>query len=152
MIKHLIRLATASDASLICDFNVAMAYETEHTKLDAKVTLAGVNGLMRHPDRGFYIVAEVQDRVVASLMVTKEWSDWRNGFFWWIQSVYVQSEFRRQGIYSAMYKFVRSRAEADADVCGFRLYVERENVKAQKTYESLGMAATHYKMYEQTKD
>jgi len=152
MIKPLIRLATVKDASLICDFNVAMAYETEQTRLDANVTLAGVNGLMRHPGRGFYVAAEVQGRVVASLMVTKEWSDWRDSFFWWIQSVYVTPEFRRQGIYSAMYKFVQKMAKAEPDVFGFRLYVERDNLPAQKTYEKLGMTETHYKMYEQLKE
>mgnify|MGYP002642039404 CR=1 FL=1 len=144
-------MATAKDAPLICDFNVAMAYETEHTILDAKIMLAGVNGLMNHLDRGYYAVAEVKDRVAASLMVTKEWSDWRNGFFWWIQSVYVLPEFRRRGLYSSMYKFVKTLSESDPEVCGYRLYVERNNKTAQAAYENLGMAETHYKLYEELK-
>ena len=151
MDDRIFRLATKSDVPMICEFNVAMAFETEETVLNAKVTLAGVNGLMRDSDRGFYVVAEEEGRVVASLMVTKEWSDWRNGFFWWIQSVYVMPGFRRRGLYSGMYNFVQSLATDDPDVCGYRLYVEKDNKTAQSTYEKLGMIETHYKLYEQLK-
>ncbi len=147
----LIRLGEKSDAQRICDFNVAMALETENTKLDPLVTLAGVKGLFDRPEHGFYVVAEMHGDVVASLMVTTEWSDWRNAFFWWIQSVYVAPDFRRQGLYSAMYRFVKDRAKSHPDVCGFRLYVEWDNATAQKTYESLGMIEMHYKMYEEKK-
>lgn len=151
MNEPLIRLGEKSDAQRICDFNVAMAWETEKTKLDPKVTLAGVNGLLENPEHGFYVVAERQGDVVASLMVTTEWSDWRNAFFWWIQSVYVAPDFRRQGLYSAMYRFVKTKAANRPDVCGFRLYVEVDNHIAQKTYKARGMVELHYKMYEELK-
>ena len=96
-----------------------------------------------------YLVAEQGDEIVGSLMVTTEWSDWRNGFFWWVQSVYVRPEFRRQGVYRALYTEVRIHAKAQPDVCGIRLYVENENEGAQKTYEALGMKKTGYRLYEE---
>jgi ribosomal protein S18 acetylase RimI-like enzyme len=109
----------------------------------------GVEVLLANPDRGFYLVAEQGGLVVGALMVTFEWSDWRNGLFWWIQSVYVRPESRRDGILSSLYQFVKSRAEKEPEVCGLRLYVEQENVGAQKAYDALGMTRTRYEMYEQ---
>ncbi len=94
-------------------------------------------------------MAEVEGVIAAALMVTSEWSDWRNGFFWWVQSVYVKKEYRRQGLYSEMYRFVKSEAGRRPDVCGFRLYVEKDNLSAQKTYAALGMERTHYRLYEE---
>jgi ribosomal protein S18 acetylase RimI-like enzyme len=84
-------------------------------------------------------------------MVTNEWSDWRNGLFWWIQSVYVKAPWRRQGVYRRLYEYIRAQALADPGICGFRLYVEKENAVAQATYDSLGMAATDYLIYEETR-
>ena len=107
--------------------------------------------LLNDPSLGFYVVAERAGEVVGSLMVTNEWSDWRNGLFWWIQSVYIVPAARRQGVYRALYDFVREMARADPGICGFRLYVEKDNTAAQRTYSSLGMAPTDYLVYEELK-
>jgi len=143
-----IRFAAIADADTIAGFNQAMAMETENKVLPDEVIAAGVRALLENPRDGFYVVAEVAGEAAASLMVTSEWSDWRNGFFWWIQSVYVRQAFRRRGLYSAMYRFVKNEAAKRPDVCGFRLYVERANISAQKTYEYLGMERTPYILYE----
>jgi ribosomal protein S18 acetylase RimI-like enzyme len=139
------------DAETIAAFNAAMAFETEGKELIPEVIAAGVRRLVETPSLGFYIVAEHEGQVVACLMITNEWSDWRNGLFWWIQSVYVKREFRRQGVYRRMYEHVRTLAQADASVCGFRLYVEKENETAHATYSSLGMKETDYLIYEELK-
>jgi ribosomal protein S18 acetylase RimI-like enzyme len=139
------------DADTIAAFNAAMALETEGKELIPEVIGAGVRRLIGMPTLGFYVVAENAGEVVACLMITNEWSDWRNGLFWWIQSVYVEKEFRRQGVYRRMYEHVRALAQGDASVCGFRLYVEKENESAQATYASLGMKHTDYLIYEELK-
>jgi len=144
-----IRYANLADADTIARFNQAMALETEDKILEDEVINTGVRALMENPRDGFYVVAVVDGVRAASLMVTSEWSDWRNGFFWWIQSVYVDIDFRRRGLFSAMYRFVKNEAAKRADVCGFRLYVEQENVSAQKTYEYLGLERTSYVLYEE---
>ncbi len=144
-----IRKAAADDAEPIAEFNIAMAMETEQKKLERDRIEPGVKALFDHPEYGFYLVAESGDEIIGSLMVTKEWSDWRNGLFWWIQSVYVIPEFRRKGVYRAMYEKVKQLADQAENVCGFRLYVEKENTIAQQTYLSLGMDETHYKMFEE---
>jgi ribosomal protein S18 acetylase RimI-like enzyme len=144
-----IRQAAAEDAEAIAQFNINMAWETEEKKLDREIITSGVYSLMKNLEYGFYIVAETGSETVASLMITKEWSDWRNGLFWWIQSVYVKPEYRRQGIYRRMYRFVKDLAENHPEVCGCRLYVEKENTVAQSTYSALGMTETHYKLFEE---
>jgi ribosomal protein S18 acetylase RimI-like enzyme len=146
-----IRLASASDADSLVEFNQAMALETENKRLDGAILKAGVESVFTDDRKGFYVVAEDGGQIAAGLMVTYEWSDWRNGWFWWIQSVYVLPEYRGRMIYSQLYDFVKSLADAKGDVCGFRLYVEKENAKAQKVYEKVGMAASHYLMYEEQK-
>ena len=128
---------------------MAMAQETEALTLPRDTVSAGVRHTMEKPGYGFYIVAEKDGCVIGMLMVTSEWSDWRNAHFWWIQSVYVLPEFRRQGVYRGLYESVKVRAADAGNVCGFRLYVEKSNSVAQKTYESLGMSETHYAMYEE---
>jgi len=138
-----------ADADTIARFNQAMALETEDKILEDEVINTGVRALMENPRDGFYVVAVVDGVLAASLMVTSEWSDWRNGFFWWIQSVYVDIDYRRRGLFSAMYRFVKNEAAKRADVCGFRLYVEQANVSAQKTYEYLGLERTAYVLYEE---
>ena len=145
----LIRLARPEDVSRIRDFNQAMARETEGKSLEDRVISQGVQRIFEEPIHGFYVVAENQGHIIGTLMVTREWSDWRNGQFWWIQSVYVVREFRRRGVYREMYQFVRERASSSQEVCGFRLYVEKDNEVAQKTYRSLGMMETPYLMYEE---
>jgi ribosomal protein S18 acetylase RimI-like enzyme len=146
-----IRLATRDDADVLVEFNSAMALETEGKKLLPEVIGAGVRALLDNPASGFYVVAEAQSRVVGSLMITREWSDWRNGHFLWIQSVYVRQEFRRQGVYKRLYHHVQELAAEDPAVCGFRLYVERENHRAQATYRAAGMTETGYVVFEELK-
>jgi ribosomal protein S18 acetylase RimI-like enzyme len=146
-----IRKATAQDADSIANFNAAMALETEHKRLVPELIGAGVRRLLGDPTLGFYVVAERAGEVVGCLLVTNEWSDWRNGLFWWIQSVYVVESARRQGVYRAMYDHIRGLAKADPGICGFRLYVEKDNAQAQRTYKSLGMAETDYLIYEELK-
>jgi ribosomal protein S18 acetylase RimI-like enzyme len=145
-----IRLATPADAAVLIEFNAAMARETEGKDLLPEVIGAGVHSLLANPAAGFYVIAEAE-RVLAALMITKEWSDWRNGSFWWIQSVYVRPEARRQGIYRRLYRHVQEMAAQDPKVCGFRLYVERENSAAQATYGALGMKETRYLVFEELK-
>ncbi|GAC1531679.1 MAG: GNAT family N-acetyltransferase [Ramlibacter sp.] len=137
------------DADTIAGFNRAMALETEGRALQDERSLAGAQRLLRDPDLGFYLVAERSGQVLGSLMVTFEWSDWRDGHFWWIQSVYVRPEARRQGVFRALYAEVAAMVQRDPTVCGLRLYVEASNTRAQATYAALGMDRTHYLVYEQ---
>ena len=146
-----IRLATPADAEVLVEFNCAMASETEGKSLLPEVIGSGVRGLLASPASGFYLIAENPGRVAGSLLITKEWSDWRNGDFWWIQSVYVRPELRRQGVYRRLYRHVQELAASDPRVCGFRLYVERENERAQETYRKLGMKETRYLVFEELK-
>ena len=144
-----IRLAEKSDARAMVEFNQAMALETEGKTLDAQILQSGVESVFHDEKKGFYVVAEEDGRIVGGLMITFEWSDWRDGWFWWIQSVYILPEYRARGIYRLLYDFVKETAREKEDVCGFRLYVEKENTRAQKVYEKLGMEASHYLMYEE---
>lgn len=145
-----IRHAGSQDIHTIAEFNQTMAWETEQKNLAPEIILAGVQSLLEHPDRGFYIVAEMDEKVVACLMITFEWSDWRNGLFWWVQSVYVHPDYRRRGLYSRMYSFIKElAANYQPTVCGFRLYVEQDNDKAQKTYKALGMTQSPYRIFEE---
>lgn len=146
-----IRLAKRSDIDAITKFNMAMALETEDKKLDEKTLRSGVEALFENKEHGFYIVAEDEGNTVGSLMITTEWSDWRNGLFWWIQSVYVKEKFRRKGIYRKMYEFIKDKAGENDKIAGFRLYVEKNNITARKAYESLGMEETYYSLYEEMK-
>jgi ribosomal protein S18 acetylase RimI-like enzyme len=148
-LKVKIRKAISADAATIADFNIAMAWETEGKKLSPTKIGSGVRALFGKPEYGFYIVAEVDGQVAGCLMLTYEWSDWRNGLFWWIQSVYVKPEFRRQGVYRDMFSYVKELAGKNPAVCGCRLYVEHDNIIAQETYKRLGMEATHYRMFEE---
>jgi len=150
-VESRIRKGEPRDAATIAAFNAAMALETERKRLIPERIEAGVRRLIDSPSLGFYLVAEHEGRVIACLMITNEWSDWRNGLFWWIQSVYVDKHFRRQGVYRRLYEHVRLLAESDDGVCGFRLYVEKDNAVAHATYASLGMAPTVYQIYEELK-
>lgn len=144
----MIRHAECSDIAALVEWNVAMAWETEQKRLDPHVLMRGVTAIFDEPRRGFYVVAEREGRAVGCLLVTYEWSDWRNGDFWWIQSVYVVPEARRGGVFRALHTDVARRA-SDAGAVGLRLYVETENRRAQSTYQELGMTECHYRMYEQ---
>ena len=143
------RLAVAGDARTLAGFNRAMALETEAKALAHDVALGGVEAALRDSVHGFYVVAESGQEIVGALLVTYEWSDWRNGRIWWIQSVYVRPEHRRRGVYRALHEFVRDRARRTDGVVGLRLYVERENAAAQRAYAALGMSRTPYLVYEE---
>jgi ribosomal protein S18 acetylase RimI-like enzyme len=149
-----VRKAERSDAHTIADFNASMALETEGRELDAMRLFSGTLAVFGGGERGFYVVAERAGAVVGCLLVTREWSDWRNGWFWWIQSVYVVPSARRAGIYRSMYRWLETQAREDGPLCegativGLRLYVERENVRAMATYEALGMRRANYQLYE----
>ncbi len=144
-----VRAARSSDVQQIADWNRAMALETEDKHLDPATIEAGVRGAFENPTYGFYLVADVDLMPAGCLMVTREWSDWRNGEFLWVQSVYVAPDFRRMGVYRALYQHLKDSAAPN--VCGFRLYVEHNNERAQSTYRSLGMEATHYQLFEELK-
>ena len=144
-----IRIANFADTQSLVEFNQAMALETEGKRLDSDILKNGVEAVFYDKSKGFYVVAEEDEQIVGGLMVTFEWSDWRNGWFWWIQSVYILPDFRGKRIYSFLYEFVKNKAATQGNVCGFRLYVEKENVNAQKVYEKLGMESSHYLMYEE---
>lgn len=144
-----VRRADARDADALVEFNLAMARETEAKELAPEVLGAGVRRFIERPHFGFYLVAEDDASVIGSLMITYEWSDWRDGLFWWIQSVYVRPAHRRRGVYRRLYEHVKQLAAADPEVLGFRLYVEKENRAALATYQRLGMSETHYLMYEE---
>jgi ribosomal protein S18 acetylase RimI-like enzyme len=146
-----LRLAAPADAQALVEFNCAMALETEGKRLLPEVIGAGVRSLLGNPRAGFYVVAQHENLVIGALLITREWSDWRNGDFWWIQSVYVREDWRRKGVYKALYRHIQQLAAQDPAVCGFRLYVERENARAQETYRALGMKQTHYLLFEELK-
>jgi len=143
-----IRPAAPGDAETIAAFNLAMARETEHIELDRAKLLPGVRAVLQDPAKGFYVVAETGGQVVGQMMITYEWSDWRNATFWWIQSVYVSPEFRGKGVFKQLYRHVADRARAQTGVCGLRLYVEADNHSAQRTYERLGLNRTMYDVWE----
>ena len=146
-----IRKAKPEDATAIIDFQQKMAWETEQMTLVPDIITKGVNAVFNDPYRGMYWVAENKGLVMASLLITYEWSDWRNCNVWWIQSVYVLPEFRRQGIFRSMYFHIKDEAEKNC-IPGLRLYVETNNSSAQNTYEALGMKSLHYKMFEWMKE
>ncbi len=147
-LEPVIRPARESDAETIARFNSAMALETEHLHLDPSRLLEGVRGLFIRPEFGRYLIAEWDGRVAGQTMITYEWSDWRNGVFWWIQSVYVLPEFRNRGIFRALMEQVEKEAGAAGGVCGVRLYVESNNQRAQEVYCRLGFQNTAYRMLE----
>jgi len=144
-----IHSATVADLDRIAEFNAALARETEHKTLDARTVTDGVREALADPGRSLYFLAEMEGEVVGQTMVTFEWSDWRNGFFWWIQSVYVDSRFRRRGVFRALHEHVRREARGRPDVCGLRLYVHHDNHHAMKTYAQLGMSQTDYLLCEE---
>lgn len=143
-----IRPAEPSDAAIIAEFNCCLAQESEGRNLDPAVVMKGVSDLLEFPERGIYYVAEIDRRVIGQTLITYEWSDWRNGNFWWIQSVYVAADFRKQGVFRILYQHVKEAADARSDVCGLRLYVEAKNEHARRAYERLGMKLTPYRLYE----
>lgn len=148
MSELLIRDARPDDVDCLADFAAAMAWETERKRLDRAIVRRGVATVLDDPRRGRYLIAERDGCALGTLMLTYEWSDWRAGDWWWIQSVYVAGSARRSGVFRALYAHLRADAEATAGVCGLRLYVEHDNHAAQATYQALGMADAGYRMLE----
>lgn len=142
------REAKLSDQTTIADFQLAMALETEGFRLDESTCRKGVRAVFDNPALGKYFLAEKDGKTIASLLIINEWSDWRNGMVWWVHSVYVVPEARRQGAYSGLYRHIKSLVEGDESVRGLRLYVEKKNTNAQAVYEKLGMTNHHYELYE----
>ncbi len=140
--------AATEDVAAIAQFNIAMAAETEDLALDPQTVHAGVAAVVSDDRHGFYLVARSDGKAVGSLMITYEWSDWRNGNLWWIQSVYVVPSARKQGIFRLLYDNVISLAKQDGDAAGVRLYVEKDNRGAQEVYRKLGMSETAYRVFE----
>ena len=143
-----VRRATPQELDTIVEFNAALALESEGKTLELERLKAGVKALLDTPQRGFYLFAEAAGRVVGQLLITTEWSDWRNSDFWWIQSVYTVADYRRQGVYRALHNHVLAEARSRADVCGLRLYVDRDNHVAKQVYASLDMQQSHYDLLE----
>lgn len=143
-----IRKATVADAGTIVEFQLKMAMETEGLELDRPTVVRGVNYVFDNRSHGSYILAEANDKVVGSLMLTPEWSDWRHGWVMWIQSVYVLPECRKEGVFKKLYGHVKKMAMQDPQVMGLRLYVDRTNEAAQKVYQAIGMDGEHYRLFE----
>jgi ribosomal protein S18 acetylase RimI-like enzyme len=140
------------DLQSIVAFQVEMARETEELELDRETCARGVAAVFDDRTLGRYFVAEADGALVGSLMITPEWSDWRAGFVWWIQSVYVRPDFRRRGIYAGLYQHVKRLVDANERVKGLRLYVDKRNTTAQEVYRRLGMNGEHYQVFEWMKD
>ena len=143
-----VRRASLLHVDAIIDFNIAMAQETEGKFLDSEVVRLGVEAVFNRNDLGFYLIAEHTSRPVGQLLITYEWSDWRNSFFWWIQSVYVKPDYRRQGVYQSLHFYAAEVARQQGNVGGLRLYVDKDNTIAQGVYAGLRMRPTNYYMYE----
>ncbi|PQV63085.1 Ribosomal protein S18 acetylase RimI [Abditibacterium utsteinense] len=150
MTTFLIRPAAPDDAEVLADFNLEMARETERKPLERDVVLSGVRGVLENQRNGFYFLAnDTAGNILGALLVTFEWSDWRDGLIWWIQSVYVVPHWRGRGVYRALYAQVKTQAQSAQNVKGLRLYVERENFGAQQVYARLGMSETPYRIFEE---
>jgi GNAT superfamily N-acetyltransferase len=149
----IIRAANLDDVESIITFSAAMALETENRQLNVARLREGTLSLLNTPSYGFFMVAELRDgeqrRLIGQLMITYEWSDWRNGVFWWIQSVYVDPAWRRRGVFRRIHEAVVSQAKADVKVCGLRLYVEQDNHTAEAVYQRVGLKRSVYKVYEE---
>ncbi|MEA5005069.1 MAG: GNAT family N-acetyltransferase [Rikenellaceae bacterium] len=147
-----IRKATTGDISQIVDFQMNMALETERLELNKDILTAGVTNVLEGEKGASYYMAEIDGTLAGMLMITLEWSDWRNGWVWWIQSVYIRPEFRGKSLYRRLYSYIVTLAEESDDVMGIRLYVDRTNTNAQKVYKSLEMNGDHYLVYEWMKN
>ena len=141
-----IRQATPADTDVIADFNLRLAEETEQLRLDPETVRAGVAAVLGDSAKGLYFVADVDGTVAGQVMITYEWSDWRNGNLWWLQSVYVRQEFRCRGVFRALFRHLEQLARARRDVAGLRLYMHADNQHARRTYERLGMTYSNYEV------
>jgi ribosomal protein S18 acetylase RimI-like enzyme len=147
----IIRKANFDDVPVIAGFQKKMADETEQLKLDETLLLKGVGQVFKDPSKGFYLLAVEGGIVVASMLLTPEWSDWRNSLFLWIQSLYVIPEYRKKGVFRKMYEHVKKMVQESGEYAGLKLYVDRGNTLAQAVYRQVGMKASHYNLYEWNK-
>ena len=143
-----VRKATIKDLDKLIGFQLEMARETEGVELHLETVVQGVKAVLSDPNKGNYYVAETNGKVVGSLLTTFEWSDWRNGTILWIQSVYVMPQYRRRGVYRSMYAHIKSMVLSSDNLKGIRLYADKSNISAHKTYENLGMNQDHYITFE----
>lgn len=146
--KFQFREAIVADTESIVNFQLAMALETEDLALDKETCTFGVAEVFKNSARGKYHVAQHENKVIASLLIVPEWSDWRNGEVWWIHSVYVLPQFRKEKVFTQFYDYIKSKVQASAQVRGLRLYVDKRNEVAQKVYQRIGMNNQHYELYE----
>ncbi len=149
-----VRVARPRDRKRLTDFQMQMALETEGAELDRRIVSQGIKSLLDDPHKATYFVAEFEGvkGIVGCLMITDEWSDWRNGWVWWIQSLYVLPEFRNKGVFTALFEHVWTIVDSTSDVKGIRLYVDKRNTRAQEVYKSIGMTGEHYITYELMKE
>ena len=143
-----VKEANPGDENVIVDFQLRMAKETEQIDLDRDIVNKGVNAVLNSPGKGIYFVAESGNKIIASLLITFEWSDWRNGNVYWIHSVYVLPEFRKKGVFKTMYLHLKNIVQKDNNIVGLRLYVDKTNTNARKVYETIGMNGDHYMLFE----
>ena len=147
-----IRKAVIVDAPYIANFQVLMAMETEDYVLDPAIVAKGAEAVFKNPNHGQYYVADDNGKIVACLLTTLEWSDWRNGTVLWIQSVYVVPEYRQAGVFTSLYNYVKAMVQNNPDLKGIRLYVDHRNQRAQKVYNAIGMNGEHYQLFEWMKE
>lgn len=147
-----IREAIVNDQETIVNFQMVMAMETEDLNLDREVLSKGVRAVLEDSSKARYFIAEGDGKALGMLMITTEWSDWRNRWVWWIQSVYTAPECRKQGIYKLLYEHVKEIVIKSEDIGGIRLYVDKRNIKAQNVYTNLGMNGDHYSTFEWMKE
>ena len=147
-IEVTIRQAGPADAAVIAELNLRLAAETEGLRLDPATVEQGVTSLLHDRAKGIYFVAENAGQIIGQVMITYEWSDWRNGNIWWLQSVYVKKAFREKGIFRRLFEHLKREAESQQEVCTLRLYMHKENARARQSYARLGMKQTHYEVFE----
>jgi GNAT superfamily N-acetyltransferase len=143
-----IRKAKLEDLATLVNFNQALVQEARGEGLESQLLFQGVEAVLRDPNRGFYTVVEVENKTVAAALITFEWSDWRNAWFWWLQDVYVEPSYRQQGIFRSLYTHLKTQAQT-AKVCGLRLYVYKGNTRGQEVYQKLGMKPSNSLMFEE---
>lgn len=143
-----IRKAATGDVTTVVEFHAQLAQESESVALDKDLARRGVEDVLADPSKGVYWLAEVNGAVVGQVLLTTEWNDWRDGFFWWIQGAFVKKEWRGRGVFHALFDFVQEQAAEHRDVCGVRLCIEVQNIRAKRVCESLGLEATHHEVYE----
>jgi ribosomal protein S18 acetylase RimI-like enzyme len=147
-----VREAHREDAGKILDFQLLLAQETENRALDKLIVTKGIKEVFDDPAKGKYYVAEISGKVVGCLLITYEWSEWRNGNIWWLQSVYVDASHRKSGVFRKMYEYIIESINGDQTIAGLRLYVENNNSRAQKIYKALGMNGGYYQVFEWFKE